>query len=266
MILAADVGNTSISLGIFENGQLISRAKLASDRSKTADEYAVLLAGIFGMKKLNFESLGGAMLLSVVPQLTHTISEALREFGIDPLIVGAGIKTGLNIRVENPSHLGSDIVADTVGAMRLAKPPLVVIDLGTATTLTAINPRGELCGCIIAPGVKLSLDALSKSCAMLPDVPIAKPSKLLGTNTAESMNSGSVLGSALMLDGFIDSIKAEFPGSELSVIATGGLSELIVPLCKSNIRREPDLTLKGLCRLWEINQKQKKPREDQNAI
>ena len=265
MILAVDVGNTSVNLGIFENGNLIKRAKLASDPSKTADEYAVLIAGIFAMKKVSFDSIDGAMLLSVVPQLTHVVSEALGGFGIEPMIVGAGIKTGLNIRVENPGQLGSDIVADTVGAMRLAKPPLVVIDLGTATTITAINPRGELCGCVIAPGVKLSLDALSESCAQLPDVPLSKPSKLLGTNTAESMNSGSVLGTALMLDGFIESIKNEFPDNELSVVATGGLSGLIVPLCKSSIRREPDLTLEGLCRLYEMNCKPKR-QEGRNGV
>ena len=256
MILTVDVGNTSINLGLFDRGELRQRAKLASDPSKTADEYAVLIAGVFAMKNISFDSIDGAMLLSVVPQLTHVVTDALGEFGIKPMIVGAGIKTGLNIRVENPSHLGSDIVADTVGALRLAKPPLAVIDLGTATTLTAINPRGELCGCIIAPGVKLSLDALSESCAMLPDVPLSKPDKLLGTNTADSMNSGSVLGSAMMLDGFIRSIKREF-GSELTVIATGGLSELIIPLCESEIRREPDLTLRGLYRLYEMNSRQK---------
>lgn len=265
MILAVDVGNTSVNLGIFEHGNLIKRAKLASDPSKTADEYAVLIAGIFAMKRISFDSIDGAMLLSVVPQLTHVVSEALGEFGIEPMIVGAGIKTGLNIRVENPGQLGSDIVADTVGAMRLAEPPLAIIDLGTATTITAINPRGELCGCIIAPGVKLSLDALSESCAQLPDVPLSKPSKLLGTNTTESMNSGSILGTALMLDGFIDSIKSGFPDKELSVVATGGLSELIVPLCKSSIRREPDLTLKGLCRLYEMNCKPKR-QERQNGV
>ncbi len=169
------------------------------------------------------------------------------------MLVGAGIKTGLNIRVENPSALGADIVADTVGAMQLAKPPFAVIDLGTATTLTAVNPRGELCGCMIAPGVKLSLDALSRSCAMLPDVSLSRPERLLGTNTADSMNSGIVYGSAMMLDGFIDALKNEYLPDELTVVVTGGLSELIAPLCKSAMLREPELTLRGLCRLWELN-------------
>lgn len=255
MILAVDIGNTSICLGLFEKNKLVCKAKLASDRIKTADEYAVLIAGIFSMKKIGFSEVEGAMLLSVVPPLTHTIVSALGEFGVKPLIVGSGIRTGLNIRVETPNLLGADIVADTVGAMMLVKPPFVVIDLGTATTITAVNSRGELFGCAIAPGVKLSLDALSSRCAQLSDVQLSKPEKLLGANTADSMNSGSIYGSAMMLDGFIDSIRSEYSLESLSVVATGGLSELITPLCKNQIRQEPELTLRGLCRLWEINSK-----------
>lgn len=255
MILAVDIGNTSVNLGLFENHRLVCKAKLASDRTKTADEYAVLIAGIFSMKKIVFSSVEGAILLSVVPALTHTIVSALDELGVKPLIVGSGIKTGLNIRVETPNLLGADIVADMVGALRLEKPPLVVIDLGTATTITAVNERGELFGCAIAPGVKLSIDALSNRCAQLSDVPLTKPGKLLGANTADAMNAGSIYGSAMMLDGFIDSIRREYSLEDLSAVATGGLAELIIPLCKNPIRHEPELTLCGLCRLWEINSK-----------
>lgn len=258
VLLAADVGNTSINIGLFENKTLVCRTKIASDQLKTADEYAVLFAGIFAMKKIDISDIHGAILLSVVPQLTHTVIGALGEFDIIPLVVGAGIKTGLNIRIDNPSVLGADIVANTIGAAKLAKPPFAVVDLGTATTITAVNPNGELCGCIIAPGAKLSLDSLYQSCALLPNVTVSSPAKLIGTNTPDSMNAGCVLGSALMLDGFISSLKAEFGTDELPIIATGGLSELILPLCKSkNIYCDPDLTLNGLCRLWEINKKKR---------
>ena len=263
MILAVDIGNSSICLGVYElhgdRSHLAFKAKISSDRYKSADEYAVLLGGIFAMKRLPTSDVEGAIMLSVVPALTHTLTAALRSFGIEPMIVGSGIKTGLNIRVDTPNLLGADIVADTVGALRIAEPPLVVIDLGTATTITAINPRGELCGCIIAPGVRLSLDALSEKCALLPEVSLTAPEKLLGTNTSDCMNSGSVYGTALMLDGFIGRIRREFSiGDELSIIATGGLSGLIIPLCENEIRREPDLTLNGLCRLYEINTRQRR--------
>lgn len=260
MFLALDVGNTSINIGVFNKSELVCRAKLASDQAKTADEYAVLISGIFAMKGVKTDELFGAIMLSVVPGLTHTLIEALDGFGIEPMLVGAGIRTGLNIRVENPGALGADIVADTVGAMQLAKPPFAVIDLGTATTLTAVNPKGELCGCMIAPGVRLALDALSSHCAMLPDVSLTRPEQLLGTNTADALNAGSVWGTALMLDGFIEALKAEYLPEELTVVATGGLSELIAPHCRSKMIREPELTLRGLCRLWELNHRaQSKP-------
>jgi type III pantothenate kinase len=261
MILAVDIGNTSICLGAFESGSLSFKAKLASDSNKNADEYAVLIAGIFSMKHADTIEIEGAILLSVVPPLTHIIAEALCRFSTEPLIVGSGIKTGLNIRVQTPNLLGADIVADTVAALQIANAPLIVIDLGTATTLTAINEKNELCGCIIAHGVKLSLDAMSEKCALLPEVSLTKPEKLLGTNTADCMNSGAVYGSALMLDGFINKIRSEYSfGDSLTIIATGGLSELIIPFCENTIILEPDLTLNGLHRLYNINVKTKNRR------
>ena len=265
MILAVDIGNTSVNLGLFTGEKLTCRMKLASDPMKTADEYAAVISAIFAMKKIDVSEITGAILLSVVPGLTHSLTLALGEAGIHPMVVGAGIRTGLNIRVENPSALGSDIVADTVGAMHIAEPPFAVVDFGTATTITAVDPEGVLRGCIIAPGVKLSHDALSKSCAMLPDVPLSAPEKLLGANTADSMNSGSVYGSALMLDGFINRLRAEY-GERLTVIATGGLSELIVPFCASRIIREPDLTLCGLLRLYELNTRPKKNQKGARSL
>ena len=262
MILAVDIGNTSICLGAYEDGQgLRFRAKLTADRRKSADEYSVLIAGIFAMNNADASAVTGAMLLSVVPTLTHTLRSALSKFGIEPLLVGSGIKTGLNIRVDSPGMLGADIVADTVAALRKKEPPLIVIDLGTATTITAINDKNELCGCIIAPGVRASLDAMSEKCAQLSEVSLSKPEKLLGTNTNDSVNSGAVWGTALMLDGFINRIRSEYAlGDRLSIIATGGLSELIIPYCENQILLEPDLTLNGLYRLYQINSRPKSRR------
>lgn len=267
MVLAVDIGNTSICLGIFDNStpdinhgkpKLHFKSKLASDRQKSADEYAVLLAGIFAMNHIETEDIDGAMLLSVVPTITHSMVEALAHFKIEPLIVGSGIKTGLNIRIDSPNLLGADIVADTIAALQIKPAPIIVVDLGTATTLTLVNEKNELCGCIITPGVRLSTDAMSEKCALLPEVSLARPEKLLGTNTADSVTSGAVFGNALMLDGFIDRIRREYDfGDSLSVIATGGLSELIIPLCENDIIREPDLTLYGLFRLYQINTRSK---------
>ena len=254
MILAIDIGNSSIMLGVFDGARLTSKGKLSTARGRSADEYAALMMCIFEKNKVDTARFDGAILLSVVPSLTHVISDALASFKIKPIIVGAGIKTGLNIRTETPGTLGTDIVAGTVAAMRISKPPLIVADLGTATTLTAINQKEELCGCIIAPGAKISLDAMTEACSQLNDIALSQPKALLGKNTAESINSGVVMGNAIMLDGFIRKIKAEYGFDEsTTVIATGGLSALIVPLCESKIQCEPDLTLHGLNYLYLLN-------------
>lgn len=256
MILTVDIGNTSISLGVFKNDKLYYNCKLASDKQKSADEYAAAIFEIFRMNGIESSDIEGAALLCVVPALQRTVINALSHFGIKPVVVGSGIKTGVNLRVDSPGLLGADIVAEAVGALCVKKAPLVVIDLGTATTLTVINEKNELCGCAIAPGVKLCADSLSSSCALLSDVFLQKPEKLLGTNSSDSINSGVVWGSAFMLDGFINRIRKEYNfEKDLSVIASGGLCELIVPLCESEIQSEPDLTLKGLYRIYKINKK-----------
>lgn len=258
MTLAVDIGNTSICLGVFDNGErLVFRAKLASDHRKSADEYAVLISGVFRMHGADLSTIERAVMLSVVPALTHTVCEALGVFGIKPLIVGSGVKTGLCLRVDTPNLLGTDIVADTVAAMRIAEPPMIVIDLGTATTITVINEKGELCGCVISPGVKLGQDALAEKCALLPEVSLSAPPRVVGRNTADSVNSGIVLGTALMLDGFISRISREMGFEKPSVIATGGLAHLIVPLSENDIIVEPDLTLRGLAHISELNQRKK---------
>ena len=265
MTLCVDIGNTSICLGLFERGSLRFRARLASDCKKSADEYAVLLAGIFSMKKIDPSEISDAAMLSVVPALTHTLTRALAAFGVEPLVVGSGIKTGLNLRIESPELLGADIVADTVAALRVAEPPLIVLDLGTATTISVVNARGELTGCVIAPGVKLSLEALSEKCALLPEVSLTPPSRTVGRNTSEAINSGAVLGTTLMLDGYIDRIKRENGFEKMTIIATGGLAELILPLSENEIRFEPDLTLKGLLFLSELNRTARAHRSGRQA-
>ncbi len=258
MLLTVDIGNTSIRIGSFEGSRLVSRVKLASERRKSSDEYAVLISGSLTMRGIDPERLEGAMLASVVPQLTYTLTRALESLGIEVKCVGAGIKTGLNIRIDSPGILGADIVAGTVAATSICEPPLILVDLGTATTLTAINRKSELVGCVIAPGVRLSLDALCESCSLLHEYSLKAPERLLGTNSADSVDAGVVLGAAMMLDGFIARAKRELGEPDATVIATGGLAQLIIPLCESEIRHEPDLTLQGLRRLYEINAKSKR--------
>lgn len=254
MILTVDIGNTSISFGVFENESLIYKFKLSSDKNKSADEYASSVRDFLNARNIEPEKIKGAALLSVVPSLRITIIMVLRSFGITPVVLGSGVKTGINLRVESPSDMGADIVADAVGALSVCEAPVIIVDLGTANTFTVINEKNELCGCAISPGIRLSADALSSSCALLSDVFLESPKTLLGKNTSDSINSGIVWGSALMLDGFINKIKKEYKTEkEFTVISSGGLSELIIPLCETEIRNEPDLTLKGLYRIYKIN-------------
>lgn len=258
MILAVDVGNTSIAIGVFENQSLVFKSKITAVKTKSSDEYAVLISDIFKINGISAKDITGAVMLSVVPGLSFVMKDALSKLSIEAIVLGAGVRTGLDIRTQSPEAVGADIVAEAVGALCKFKAPLAVVDLGTATTVCVIGEKNELCGCIIAPGVKLSGDALSAACSLLPDVPLSSDPKFLGTNTAESINSGLVWGSALMLDGFIDKIKAELPfGQRLTAVATGGLAGLVVPLCKNKIIIEPDLTLQGLLKIYSINQKKK---------
>lgn len=258
MILAVDIGNTSIALGVFENEKIVFKSKITAVKTKSSDEYAVLISDIFKINSISAKDITGAVLLSVVPGLSFVICDALEKLSITALVLGAGVKTGLDIRTQSPESVGSDIVAEAVGALCRFEAPLAVIDLGTATTISVIGEKRELCGCVIAPGVKLSGDALSSACALLPDVSLSKNPKFLGTNTAESINSGLVWGTALMLDGFVDKIKAD-TGFEknLTVVATGGLCDLVVPLCTNKIEIEDDLTLIGLLKIYQLNNKKK---------
>lgn len=258
MILTVDIGNTSIAFGVFENEKLKFKSKITAVKTKSSDEYAVLISEIFKMNGISAEDISGGIMLSVVPGLSFVVSDALKKLSISVIILGAGVKTGLDIRTQSPETVGADIVAEAVGALCNHGAPLAVIDLGTATTISVIGEKRELCGCVIAPGVKLSGDALSASCSLLPDVSLSKNPKFLGTNTAESINSGLVWGTALMLDGFIDKIKEETGfGERLSVIATGGLCDLVVPLCKNKIAVDADLTLLGLFKIYKLNSKKK---------
>lgn len=256
MLLAVDIGNSSIDFGVFnEQDRLLMTSKISADKAKCADEYAIVLQGILSLHRVAKEEITGCMIASVVPSLTVQVSIAVQKlFGIRPLEVGPGIKTGLNIRIDSQAELGADIVANAAGALSLAKPPMILIDVGTATTFTAISAGGALEGVIIAPGVRVSLDALASQTAELPDVSISMPKRVIGKNSRDSMNSGVIQGQALMIDGFSRKIREELKAERIRIFATGGLAEIVLPLCSPEIEYIPDLTLEGLRILYHKNE------------
>ncbi len=255
MILAIDVGNTHIVLGGFDRDTIRFTSRLATDRLKTGDEYAVLIDNALTLCHIDPADIEGAILSSVVPPLKRAISEAIRIItGHECLIVGSGIKTGLNILIDNPAQLGSDRVVDAVAALAEYPPPILIFDLGTATTISAIDKNGNFLGGMIIPGVMVSLDALASRTAQLPHISLDLPRRMIGTNTEDCMKSGVLYGNAAMIDGIIDRAAREL-GTIPTVVAAGGLAKTIVPLCERPIILDDSLTLKGLRILYEKNRK-----------
>lgn len=253
MILVIDVGNTNIVLGGIREGRQIFSARCASDRNKTEDEYALTIQGILAMHDVKPEDIEGGILSSVVPYLRTVLPRAIRLLcGIDIMVVGTGIKTGLNIRTENPAALGSDLVVDAVAALAKYPAPLAIFDMGTATTLSVIDGRGDYIGGLIIPGMRVSVDALSARAAQLPYINLAAPERVIGTNTVDCMQSGAVYGCAAMMDGLVDRVEEEL-GERVTVILTGGLSRVVAPFCRREIHVEPDLLIDGLRILYEKN-------------
>ncbi len=254
MILAVDVGNTHICLGTAEGNSIRPIARLVSDLLKTENEYAVLIREMLYVEGIIGASFEGSILSSVVPPITGTMKLALQMVtGKMPLVVGSGLKTGLNIRIDDPAQLGSDLVVGAVAALHEIKPPLVILDMGTATTFSVVDSNSVFRGGAILPGLGLSISALAGGTSQLPDIQIEAPEKCIGTNTVDSMKSGAVFGTAAMIDGMIDRIEREL-GEHVSVIATGGLSGRVVHYCNHEIRYDPDLLLKGLSILYQKNQ------------
>lgn len=260
MVFTANLSNSSITFAVFDtDGGLVFRSSISSDRSRCEDEYIVLLRNIFGLYGVDTGSVEGAILSSVVPPLTNVFSNAAtRLLNCKPMFVGPGIKTGLDIKIDHHSQLGSDLVANTVAASAMYTKPFIIIDMGTATTFTAVNAKSELCGVIILPGVRTSLDALSASAAELPYISLDSAKALLGTNTVDAMNSGIVYGTACMLDGLIDRLAREFGDTNMSVIVTGELASHIIPYCRHEMTHAPNLILEGLYLLYKRNQKRHK--------
>lgn len=253
MILTIDIGNSNIVLGGFDKDDLKFVVSVSTQADKTADEYASKFMGVLAVHKMEGEAINGAIISSVVPPLNSVIREAVKKlWGIDPLTVGPGIKTGINVHCDNPSSVGADIICACVAAHNIYKSPSLIVDMGTATKMTVVNEKGAFVGVSIIPGVLMGLNSLSENTAQLPKVDLEAPKSVVGKNTADSMRSGVIFGNASMIDGMIERINEEV-GAELSVYATGGVAHLIVPHCKHNIKIDEHLVLKGLNIIYNKN-------------
>ncbi|MCI2058854.1 MAG: type III pantothenate kinase [Oscillibacter sp.] len=255
MLLAVDVGNSTMSVGLFsQERKLLFLASLDTDSKKTADQISIDLMNLFALYHYDYRNVTGAICCSVVPPMNFMLAKALtRMLGTPPMIVGPGVKTGLNIRMEVQSQLGADIVADAVAALEKFQAPVVTIDMGTATTVGVISQGRNYEGGLLLPGLNVSLEALSHRAAQLPDISLQHPKSLIGKNTEECMRSGIVYGTAGMLDGVIDRIREQFPGEKLSVVATGGSAPVILRYCRNEIVYDKYLLMDGLRIIYEKN-------------
>ena len=253
MLLAIDIGNTNIVIGGFEDDTLSFVARMSTNTSKTEDEYAAQLLDILSIHSADKSNISGAIISSVVPQLNIIMTKAVEfAYNVDAILVGPGIKTGINIHCDNPASVGADIICACVAAHHIYGSPSIVIDMGTATKMMYIDKTGAFTGASIIPGVNIALNALSRGTAQLPHISLEAPKTVLGKNTVECMRSGVVLGNACLIDGMIDRIIEE-TGEKLNVYATGGLSASIIKHCKHEIKLDSDLVLKGLNIIYKKN-------------
>ena len=256
MLIAIDIGNTNIKYGVFDGDELVASFRVSSRISRTSDEYGSVLVGLLNSRNIKASDISDIIFSSVIPSLNYTMCHMCEFFfGITPLIIGPGVKTGLNIRTDNTKEVGADIIVNSVSAFNKYGGPVVVIDFGTATTFDVINEKAELVGVVIAPGVKTSLEGLATKTAQLPMVELDAPKTVIGKNTKHWMQSGIIFGFAGLVDNIIRKIKAELGVKEIKVIATGGLGEIIAKESKSITLVDRTLTLDGLKVIYELNRK-----------
>lgn len=253
MILVIDIGNTNIVAGCVEGKEILFRERLSTAHRATKLEYSVLFKTAFEMHGIDYKKIDGAIISSVVPTITKVVKEAIENLcAIDVMIVGPGVKTGISIVIDNPAQLGSDLVVDAVASVDEYSVPQIVIDMGTATTISVIDGKKQFLGGAILPGVAVSHDALIGRTAQLPKVAFEEPKKIIGSNTIDSIKSGIMYGNAGAIEGIVERFEEEL-GEKCTIIATGGLAKAIVPLCKREIIVDEDLLLKGLMLIYEKN-------------
>lgn len=255
MLLAIDIGNTNIVIGCIKDDRILYKARIATDHIRTSDQYGLEIKNMleaFGVTKADISD---CIISSVVPPVFNSVrTGVVKMLGKQPMVVGPGLKTGLNIHVDVPSQVGSDRIVIAVAALAEYEAPLILLDMGTATTIEVVEPENVYMGGIIYPGVKLSLDALTNRAAQLPGISLDKPKQVIGKNTVDCMRSGMMYGTAAMIDGIIDRIEQEL-GHGSQVIATGGMAQFITPLCHRKVILEKDLLLKGLNIIYKKNKR-----------
>ncbi len=253
MLLTIDVGNTNIKFGIYDENELHRIIKISTDSHKTADEIAVELYTLFQVYSVDPFSIDGCIICSVVPRITKRLVAAVKSVtGVDAIVVGPGIKTGVNICIDDPATLGADLVVACAAAQTMYPTPCVVISMGTATAMFVVDSSRRMLGGTIAPGVSISLDALTANGALLPSIALNAPKNIIGKNTDDSIRSGVVIGAACMLDGMIDKFEKEL-GEKCTIIATGGIAPMIVNNCSHDIILKDDLILEGLRIIYDKN-------------
>ncbi len=254
MILAIDIGNTNIVVGCFDKDEVLFVERVSTDHTKTELEYAISLKNVLEIYDINPKQVEGGIVSSVVPPLTNVLkASAEKIISGEVLVVGPGIKTGLNIMMDNPASVGSDLIVDAVAAIHEYPVPLIFIDMGTATTISVIDEDKRYRGGMILPGIRVSMDSLTSRTAQLPHISIEPPKRLIGRNTIDCMKSGMIYGNASCIDGMIRKIKKELGRDDVTVVATGGLSKVVIPYCEESIIYDNELLLKGLRLIYEKN-------------
>ena len=255
MLLAIDIGNTNLVIGCMENDRIVFKARIATDRTRTSDQYGVEIKNMIEAYGVSLSQIDDCIISSVVPPVFNSVKTGvIKILGKQPMVVGPGLKTGLNIHVDVPSQVGSDRIVIAVAALAEYKAPLILMDLGTATTIDVVEPENKYIGGVIFPGVYVSLDALTSRAAQLPAINLDKPKQVIGKNTVDCMRNGMMYGTAAMIDGVVERIEEEL-GHSATLIATGGLAQFITPLCKREIQLEKDLLLKGLNLIYKKNKR-----------
>ena len=253
MILAIDVGNTNIEVGCIQGDDILFVERIHTDGTKSELEYAISIKTVLELYKIERKALDGGIISSVVPPLTGVIRRAAEKVtGRDILVVGPGVKTGLDIRIDNPAQLGTGLVVGAVAGIEEYPCPLVIIDMGTATTFTVVNEKKQVMGGMIMPGVGVALDSLISRTSQLPKISLVPPKKLIGSNTVDCMKSGVLYGNAACMDGMIGRIEKEL-GQKVYAVATGGMAKYIVPYCSTPIQMDDALILKGLKLIYRRN-------------
>ncbi len=255
MILAIDIGNSTIVMGCVNDETILFEERVATRSDKTKIEHAMVIKSMIELNGVNVEDIKGTIIASVVPPLTNVIKAAVRMItGIEPLVVGPGVKTGLPIRMDDPRTVGSDLIVAAVAASHEYGSPVIIVDVGTATTITVVDEEGAYIGGVIMPGVQVSQEALVSKTAQLLHVSLDAPPKVVGKNTIDALRSGAIYGNAACIDGMIDKFKNELELPEdTAVVATGGLSGEIIPKCEREIILDRNLLIKGMKIIYDRN-------------